>query len=358
MKKLNVLVTSSGGIVAQGIIKSLKYFNKYTKDNDYYYNIIGSDIVYEASGLYRVDKAAIIKKPEDDTYIETILELAKENNIHAIFVGSDVELQILSLNKKRIEEETNAKILTNPLNVVEVCRDKYRTFEFLKENNLNFIPSTLEEDLPEFYKEHRFPLVVKPCQGFGSQLFSIVKDNKELDFAISAIKNYGWKPLIQKYLKNDDKEFTVGITVDSKSEYVMSSISIKKLLKHGQTYKAIIKNYPRIRKVSEMIAKKIGGTGALNIQLRIDEDDQLPKVIEINPRFSATCPMRTVAGINEPDIVTRNFVSGEEIRKFDYKPLLCLRYWNETYIDLEPFEKIKNNKEKVFELKSLVVDYF
>ena len=30
MKTINVVVTSAGGIVAQGIIKSLKYHNKYS----------------------------------------------------------------------------------------------------------------------------------------------------------------------------------------------------------------------------------------------------------------------------------------------------------------------------------------
>ena len=28
------------------------------------------------------------------------------------------------------------------------------------------------------------------------------------------IENYGWKPLIQKYLKDDNNEFTTGITID------------------------------------------------------------------------------------------------------------------------------------------------
>ena len=38
------------------------------------------------------------------------------------------------------------------------------------------------------------------------------------------------------------------------------------------------------------------------------------KVFEINPRFSATCPMRAVAGINEPDIVLRNIFMNEKFR--------------------------------------------
>ena len=39
------------------------------------------------------------------------------------------------------------------------------------------------------------------------------------------------------------------------------------------------------------------------------------KIFEINPRFSATCPLRSYAGINEPDIVFRNAVFDEKIEK-------------------------------------------
>ena len=63
MEQINVLVTSVGGIVAQGIIKSLKYHNKYTKNKKYYYKILGTDIIFDSAGLYRVDKFSIIDKP-------------------------------------------------------------------------------------------------------------------------------------------------------------------------------------------------------------------------------------------------------------------------------------------------------
>ncbi len=117
--------------------------------------------------------------------------------------------------------------------------------------------------------------------------------------------------------------------------HIMSSIVIKKIIKHGQTYKAIIDKFPEIKRVSEVVAEKIGGIGALNIQLRIDDDDNCPKIIEINPRFSASCPMRTVAGINEPDIISRNTIFDEDVKVTDHQSLICLRYWNETYLDLK-----------------------
>jgi carbamoyl-phosphate synthase large subunit len=186
----------------------------------------------------------------------------------------------------------------------------------------------------------------------------VVNNKEELSYAISSIKNYGWHPLIQKYLKDDSNEFTAGITVDKCGQNIMSSIVLKKILKHGQTYKALIDNFPEIQKISEKTAKKIGCIGAINIQLRLDLDDNKAKIIEINPRFSASTPMRTAAGINEPDIVSRNILFDEYIKIDHYKSLLCLRYWNESYIDLQSYEKTKKLSDKIKQMKSIIIDYF
>ena len=97
MKNINTLVTSTGGIVAQGIIKSLKYHNLYERERDHKYRIIGTDINYEAAGLYRVDKFSIVKKPSDPNYLKTIIDVCVKNKVHILFIGSDIELPILSI---------------------------------------------------------------------------------------------------------------------------------------------------------------------------------------------------------------------------------------------------------------------
>ncbi|MEJ7642639.1 MAG: ATP-grasp domain-containing protein [Candidatus Nitrosocosmicus sp.] len=358
MKQINALVTSVGGIVAQGIIKSLNYHNKYSIDKSHRYGIHGTDIVFDSAGLFRVDKFSIIDKPKSGGYVDSIVNICSKNNIDIVFACSDDELIKLSNNKKIIETDTPAKILTNPHDVIETCRDKYKTFEFLKDNNLNYVPSCLETESEGFIKEYGFPLIVKPCEGSGSKLMFVVNDDNELNYAIASIKKTGWRPLIQKYLKNDNQEFTTGITIAKNGKQIMSSIVIKKILKHGQTYKAIIDNFPEIKKVSESVAEKIGGIGALNIQLRIDEDDNKAKIIEINPRFSASCPMRTIAGINEPDIVAKNTLFDEYVKITEHQSLLCLRYWNETYLDLGRFNDMKLSKNNPKYLKSDIIDYF
>ena len=72
-------------------------------------------------------------------------------------------------------------------------------------------------------------------------------------------------------------------------------------------------DFENIRRSAEEVALKLGARGAINIQAKLKGSE--PKIFEINPRFSATCPMRSVAGINEPDIVFRNTILGEDIEE-------------------------------------------
>ena len=273
---------------------------------------------------------------------------------------------IIATAKKRIERESAAKALVTELDVIRIARDKWETYKFLKANDLSCAESCLPENKDEFIAEFGFPLVVKPREGFGSVNFFVTKSDDEMEYALTKIQDYGWKPMLQEYLPGLDEEFTSGVTIDKNGSYIMSSIAIRKYLKGGQTYKAFIDDYPIVRLSAENVAEKLGVTGAVNIQAKYVPNDEMTsslqtaaefgtgnpneslqngamKIFEINPRFSATCPLRSYAGINEPDIVFRNAVFDERIGKIsDYRRLVCMRYWNEVYVDLAAYDKMKN----------------
>src|SRR5918996_1408357 len=290
IRSASVLITAAGSIVAQGIIKSLKLVNQMS--NPVKYRIIATDMSVQAAGLYRCDKGFLLPPSSSPDYLDSL---------------------------------------------IKIVRDKWKTFEFLKANNLPCALSSLPEDSKNFIQNIGFPIVVKPREGYGSLHFYIVNSLEEMDYALSRIRKVGWSPILQEYLEGDDKEFTSGVTVDRTGKYVMSSISIQKTVKHGQTYKAFIDDFEKVRRLSEEIALKLGARGAINIQAKLQKEE--PKIFEINPRFSATTPMRSTAGINEPDIVFRNSVLGEEIKIKHYERLICMRYWNEVYIHNSTFEK-------------------
>lgn len=353
MVSAKVLVTAVGGIVAQGIIKSLKLANK--SDSDLRYRIIAADMNAQAAGLYRCHKGVLLPPATSTRYVESLLKIAKQEEIAAIFVGSDEEIPIIGDSRKRIESETNAKVLVSPKEVLNIARDKWKTYLFLKENNLDVAASTLPENADEFVREFKYPIVVKPREGYGSKNFHVVRSHSEMHQAISNIQRAGWHAILQEFIDENHAEYTSGITIDRRGEYVMSSVSIQKTLKGGQTYKALIDDYEDVRKPSEEAGMKLGGIGAINIQAKLVRGRL--KIFEINPRFSATCPMRSVAGVNEPDIVYRNAVLGEEIKLKEYKRLVCMRYWNEVYISFHTYEGLLRTGA-VGPNDSLISDYF
>src|SRR5437899_11762114 len=112
--KATVIVTAVGGIVAQGIIKSLKLCNM-KKDHRVVYRIIATDISPQAAGLYRSNIGILVPSHSSPDYVESIIKICKEQSVKAIFVGSDEELLPIAFAKEKIEKETGAVVLVNPL---------------------------------------------------------------------------------------------------------------------------------------------------------------------------------------------------------------------------------------------------
>jgi carbamoyl-phosphate synthase large subunit len=354
MSHETVLVTSVGSVIGQGIIKSLNLANE-GKDNLVKYHIIGADMSPDSPGLYRADDGILVPPAISADYIDCLIKLCRQREVRAIFVGSDDELLTIARAQTQIERESAAKALVGPINLVSKARDKWKTFEFSKINNLPYAASALPSGREEFAREFGFPLVVKPREGYGSVHFNIAKNKEEMDFSIQAIEKAGYHAVIQEFLAGE--EFTTGITVDTSGKNIMSSISIKRIIKHGQTYRALVDDFALIRESAEKFASKLGVKGAINIQAKLQGDK--PVIFEVNPRFSASCPIRAVAGVNEPDIVFRNTILKEEINIKTYRKMFCMRYWNEVYIPMSTYEKtVVKGETRNDQNGSFMVDYF
>jgi carbamoyl-phosphate synthase large subunit len=351
-ERATVLVTAVGGIIGQGIMKCLRLAN--AKRGEVFYTILAADADPRAAGLYRADEGFLVPSASASGYVDALTKVAKDNNVSAIYVGADEELGIVGSSSDRIKKGSGGVVISNKPETIAIGSDKWKTFQFMKKYGLPRAESSLPEGRARFVKEFGYPVVVKPREGHGSEQFYVARGEKDLEYAIAAIRRRGWRPMLQEYLSEDDGEFTTGVTV-GKGRKVMSSIAMRRTLKGGQTYKAFIDDFPEVREAAEEVALRLGGAGAINVQARMAKGE--PKAFEINPRFSASCPIRAAAGINEPDILYRNLVLGENIRTEGYDRLVCLRYWNEVYVPYSEYERAKK-RGRVKGSRSWVPEYF
>jgi carbamoyl-phosphate synthase large subunit len=350
----NVLVTAAGSVVAEGIMKCLRLATSAT-DARVKYRIIAIDASPLAAGLYRGDRGILVPLATAPDYVDSLIMVARREGVKAIFVGSDEELGPITESRQRIEEETGAVVIVNPPEVLSAARDKWETFVVLRKLGLPHANSALPEEMDSFIRENAFPLVIKPREGHGSIGLHVVRDREGAQEAISFIQRLGWHPVLQEFLGDGDQEYTTGVVVDARGKEVISSIAMRRTLKGGQTYKAFVDDFREVRRSAEEIAVKLGCRGPLNVQARM-VGDQL-KVFELNPRISASCPIRAVAGVNEPDILYRNAVLGEEMRVSSYKKIACFRFWNEVYVPLEAVEGMASQGDSQGR-ESLIPNYF
>ena len=66
----------------------------------------------------------------------------KKENVAIIIPTLDTELSLYSKNKELIQNECGAKVMVSDENVISIIRNKVKTYEFLKENNLIYLATS------------------------------------------------------------------------------------------------------------------------------------------------------------------------------------------------------------------------
>jgi len=349
MKPINVMVTGvGGGGVGEQIMKCLAMSNLSLR-------VIGCDMNIISRGLKMADKAYVVPPAYARNYVDVIIKICKQNDVKILFHGSEPELKVISNNRK-IFEDNGIIVPLNPKHVIDVCMDKTKTMEFLKQNGFptqKYWEICSKEDL---IKIDYFPVVLKPSIGGGGSINSfIIQNSKELQMFGEYLLGIYDKFIVQEYVGCADTEYTAGVICNKDGKYI-NSIAVKKSILSGLSNKTRITNqtdhkelgdilaissgvsqgeigrFEEVTAPARRIAESLGATASINIQCRIHKNSVY--VFEINPRISGTSSLRALVGYNEPEIFIKERVLGEEIKcDFEYKSGFIVRGLSETYID-------------------------
>jgi carbamoyl-phosphate synthase large subunit len=321
----------AGASLGTEIIKSLLKAERYA--------VYGCDISPIAYGHWMegIDKTYTVLSKN---YASNVLEIAHNEGIRLIVPGGDAPAVLLGKEVQRFTQK-GMTVVGNNAFVVETCSDKKKCSDFLESNGF---------DSPKTYDAENLnavdfkPCIVKPSVDSGGSTFVfLVKDKHDAGIYVNYLRENGKVPLIQEYLPLDGGgEFTVGV-LSLPNGSVYGSIAIKRvfynklsvslksdlgLISSGYT-QGYVDDFLDIRKQSEEIARKLGSTGPLNIQGRVQNGKFVP--FEINPRFSASTFLRTLAGFNEVDIYLQAVCGGPLEPMPSLKHGCYLRSFTETY---------------------------
>ncbi|NRP73075.1 D-alanine--D-alanine ligase [Ensifer psoraleae] len=314
---MKVFITGAGALLGQGIIRALRRSTLNA-------TIVAGDPSPLSAGLYWGDVAYLVPMAKDPAYLDRLGDLLRAERPDILIPGTDVELPILSANREAIERTYGTKVIISSPRVVSIANDKWLTSEFLREQGLGFVPSCLPGDEEALIEQCGFPLVVKPRVGARSIGFSVVRDREQLKRAIAEQAGI----VIQKYVGSEATEYTAGtLTFDGNCR---ATIVMRRDLRDGNTYRAFAEAFPALNDAMALAADALGAYGPANFQFRLDEG--VPRIFEINARFSGTTAVRIHAGFNELEMSIRHILFGEPVEQPEIMPVTILRHWSETVV--------------------------
>ena len=315
MEHLNILLTSVG---RRSYL--VEYFKKALNGRGLVHAANSSDV---SPAFLVADRNVVTPLIYDSSYISFLIDYCKKNEIKAIISLFDIDLLVLSHNKKEFEDN-GIKVIVADEDVIRICNDKWNTYQFLTRNGI-CAPKTylsLDEAL-EAVKEGiiDYPLVVKPRWGMGSIGVYSADNEAELKCFFKKITNVisnsylkyessrtpDQAVLVQEKLKG--QEYGLDIMNDLNGSYVNTSAKIKFAMRSGETDSAVTVDDPRMSQLGEKLGKLLKHEG--NLDADVFEADGKVYVLELNARFGGGYPFSHAAGVDMPQAIV-NWLAGEE----------------------------------------------
>jgi carbamoyl-phosphate synthase large subunit len=326
MLKLRVMVTGAGSGVGNAIVKSLR-------SSPLKIEIIVADISPLNVGLYRGDEGLIIPRVEGAGSLDEIIDLLKINQIDALMIGSEFEIEFFARVKEQIEFQTNCFVFVSPLETTEMANDKWLSTEFLREHDLpypkSWLPKSLQDAL-EIASNQGFPIILKARKGTSARHVYTVRNSEELKRYFSTVPLPMLQEMIAEPVSELNAEYTCSVFQDSQGE-IIGPFTARRTLRGGSSWHIEVQPFEGLYNLLNRIGQVVPSLGSLNVQLMIGPDGPVP--FEFNPRFSGTTAVRAHFGFNEPEMAIRSYLLGENLEQPDIRTGVALRYLEEVFIE-------------------------
>ena len=314
----NVLVTGVGSVIGYGIIESLRIGSVDCR-------IIGTDIYAENFGKYRCDHFIQVPYTSSEGYAPAVKKIFSDYAIDLVFPGIEQDLYYYNENKSNF---TTAIVLNN-YHLVNLSKDKLAMYNFLKERNYpDLIPTFCGLDFEKAKNTVGLPFIVKPKSSYASKGFHFInnfEDYSQIEREISA------DTLFQPVVGTKDEEYTISVFGDGKGGYIDSLILRRYLSAAGASEKAfVINGDEQLMNSIAILVSIFKPEGPTNFQFRKNGNKVF--LLEINPRISSACSIRTKFGYNDPLYCIQHYLQSKEYVILSKKNGRAIRYIKDEII--------------------------
>ena len=275
MDKKNILVFPCGSEIGLEIYRSLKFSR--------FIELYGGSSVDDHGKFVFENYVGGFPFIKDNEFIPYLIKIIHYYNINAIFPTMDEVIAIL----KRNENKLSCKIISPPLNTVEICLSKLKTYRALQD----LLPT------PQIFSNINeikiFPVFFKPEIGYGSRGVKKINNTNEAKKHLIDFPN----SLMLEYLPGN--EYTVDCFTDRYGELLFVGPRQRKRIRMGISVNTVpLKDTNcEFLKFAKKINSIIKFRGAWFFQVKRNRDNELV-LMELAARLGGSSALYRGRGIN------------------------------------------------------------
>lgn len=259
--------------------------------------IYGADITESAPALFFCDRTVLVPRICDESYIPTLKDICREENIDALIPTIDTDLLLLAENREKFGR---TKVVISAPDKVRLCRDKRLTADYF--NSVGLKSPKPVDDIRKY--DQGFPAFIKPKDGSSSIFAYKAETAEELAAFSKQVPDYIIQPFVE------GTEYTVDMLCDLKGRPVFITPRVRLAVRAGEVLKTRIEQNETIIEEMKRLALDFKPRGQITVQL-IRDKDGCDWYIEINPRFGGGAPLSIKAGADSAEMLIR-IIRGEE----------------------------------------------
>ena len=315
-----VLVTSTGSVATDIVLKSLKRMN---------FRVVGCNIYPKEWIVDSMKMDEFYQAPpvsENTKYLQFIKEICIKENINYVYPMIDYEIDLLNKNRNWFESKGIVLCMSSK-HSIDIIRNKKVLADFIYNQckSTNSISTLFLKDIKKL--EWKFPIVCKPFDGRSSQGLQYLHDKKEwYEFIAYADKN---KYIVQPYIEGP--RIVVEI-VRQKNPHKVVAMTRRELIStpHGCSLTVLVYQDRELEESARQLADALDVIGDVNFEYILDKNGNY-HFIECNPRFSAGCEFSCMGGYDCVENHMKCFM-GLEIEDYHFKHNMIIARQYEEYI--------------------------
>jgi predicted ATP-grasp superfamily ATP-dependent carboligase len=256
------------------------------------------------------------ERVEDTT--TQIRKLLKTGKFDVVVPTVDFSAAILSEHKAEFSKY--AKIASNDWEIYRIAGNKNNTMKVCMNNGIP-CPTTLlgAKSIDDVISSDlKYPIVVKPCTGYGAIGFKKVNSLDDLKKLFARGDDTSLY-VFQEYIPQTELQYECAMFIDNDNQVKTSCVFSKNRwfpINGGSSTLNITTDRQDIIDSCTKLLQTINWRGAADIDLIQDPRDGKAKIMEINPRVSGSVKITFEAGTNQAKQMLE-LLYGEEVTKYE-----------------------------------------